>query len=151
MEENMGFFKNLFGGGKDEPDYIDEDMLERESWSKDQWQEFIVEEAFQNIIYLEDEDQKCNEFDKNELLNEIKSNKELAKKVLADDGWQLTHFNDDIKNDKELVILAVSPKNGGAPSYRYASDDLKKDPDVIAATKKGNLDDGMDEDEGIYV
>ena len=60
-------------------------------------------------------------------------------------------FNDDIKNDKELVILAVSPKNGGAPSYRYASDDLKKDPDVIAAAKKGNLDDGLDEDEGIYV
>jgi hypothetical protein len=46
MEENMGFFKNLFGGGKDEPDYIDEDMLERESWSKDQWREYIVEEAF---------------------------------------------------------------------------------------------------------
>jgi hypothetical protein len=47
--------------------------------------------------------------------------------------------------------LAVSPKNGGAPSYRYASDELQKDPDVIAATKKGNLDDGMDEDQGIYV
>ena len=41
--------------------------------------------------------------------------------------------------------MAVSPKNGGAPSYRYASDDLKKDPDVIAATKKGNLDDGNGE------
>lgn len=70
MEENMGFFKNLFGGGKDEPDYIDEDMLERESWSKDQWREFIVEKSFINFMYLENEDQKCNEFDKNELLDE---------------------------------------------------------------------------------
>jgi len=47
----MGFFKNLFGGGKDEPDYIDEDMLERESWSKDQWREFIVEKSFINFMY----------------------------------------------------------------------------------------------------
>ena len=54
-------------------------------------------------------------------------------------------------NDKDLVILAGSPKNGGGPAYRYASDDLQKDPDVIAATKKGNLDDDLDEDSGIYL
>ena len=63
----------------------------------------------------------------------------------------LDNFSDEIKNDKELVIIADSPDNGGAPAYRYASDELQKDPDVIAATKKGNLADGWDEDQGIYL
>ena len=65
--------------------------------------------------------------------------------------YVLDNFSDEIKNDKELVIIAVSPDNGGAPAYRYASDELQKDPDVIAATKKGNLADGWDEDQGIYL
>ena len=75
--------------------------------------------------------------------------KSTQKKVLKDDGWKLDDFGDEIKGDKELVILAVSPKNGGAPAHRYASEELKSDPDVLEATKKGNLDDGFDEDEGI--
>ena len=150
----MGFFKNLFGGKKDEDyddePYVNDEMVEREDWSKDQWLDFIVDD-FNNINELSLDGQKCNQFDKNHLLSEIKNNNDLAKKVLKNDGWKLDDFGDEIKNDKELVILAVSPKNGGAPAYRYASDDLKKDPDVIAATKKGNLDVDFDEDEGIYV
>ena len=79
----------------------------------------------------------------------LKMIRSLQKKVLKDDGWKLDDFGDEIKGDKELVILAVSPKNGGAPAHRYASEELKSDPDVLEATKKGNLDDGFDEDEGI--
>ena len=123
-------------------------MLEREDWSKEQWTDFI-EEDFNNFYELDSDGQKCNQFDKNDFLNEIKNDKKLAKKVLKDDGWKLDDFGDEIKGDKELVILAVSPKNGGAPAHRYASEELKSDPDVLEATKKGNLDDGFDEDEGI--
>jgi len=60
-------------------------------------------------------------------------------------------FSDELKNDKEVVLIAVSPDNGGAPAYRWASEELQKDPDVIAATKKGNLADDFDEDEGLYL
>jgi len=148
----MGFFKNLFGGKKDdafddEP-FVSDKMLEREDWSKEQWKDFI-EEDFNNFYELDADGQKCNQFDKSDFLNEIKNDKKLAKKVLKDDGWKLDDFGDEIKGDKELVILAVSPKNGGAPAHRYASEELKSDPDVLEATKKGNLDDGFDEDEGI--
>ena len=124
----MGFFKNLFGGKKDDADdapFVSEDMLERQEWSKEQWQDHI-EEDWGNIWDLDDEGQKCSHFDKNELLKEI-------------------------KNNKEVVLVAVSPDNGGAPAYRWASEELKKDPDVIAATKKGNLADDFDEDEGLYL
>lgn len=150
----MGFFKNLFGGKKDddfddEP-YVSDEMVEREDWSKEQWLEFI-DEDINNFYELNADGQKCNQFDKNEFLDEIKNNKELAKKVLKEDGWKLDIFGDEIKGDKELVILAVSPKNGGAPAHRYASEELKSDPDVLEATKKGNLDDGFDEDEGISI
>ncbi len=148
----MGFFKNLFGGKKDdafddEP-FVSDEMLEREDWSKEQWTDFI-EEDFNNFYELDSDGQKCNQFDKSDFLNEIKNDKKLAKKVLKDDGWKLDDFGDEVKGDKELVILAVSPKNGGAPAHRYASEELKSDPDVLEATKKGNLDDGFDEDEGI--
>ena len=50
-----------------------------------------------------------------------------------------------------ILEKAVSPDNGGAPAYRWASEELQKDPDVIAATKKGNLADDFDEDEGLYL
>jgi len=148
----MGFFKNLFGGKKDdgfddEP-YVSDEMIEREDWSKDQWVEFVHED-WNNIWELDSDGQKCNQFDKNELLNEIKNDKELAKKLLKENGSYLSDFGDEIKNDKELVIIAVSPKEGGAPAHRFASEELKSDPDVIEATKKGNLDIEFDEDEGI--
>ena len=149
----MGFFKNLFSGKKDEDDnepYVSDEMVEREDWSKEQWLEFI-DEDFNNFYELNGDGQKCNQFDKNELLDEIKNNKELAKKVLKSDGWKLDDFSDELRNDKEIVIIAVSPDNGGAPAYRWASEELQKDPDVIAATKKGNLADDFDEDEGIYL
>jgi len=151
----MGFFKNLFGGKKDddyddEP-YVSDEMVEREDWSKKQWLEVIHDNYDLYIYELEADGQKCNQFDKNELLNEIKNDKKLAKKLLKENGGYLDNFSDEIKNDKELVIIAVSPDNGGAPAYRYASDELQKDPDVIAATKKGNLADGWDEDQGIYL
>ena len=149
----MGFFKNLFGGKKDDADdapFVSEDMLERQEWSKEQWQDHI-EEDWGNIWDLDDEGQKCNNFDKNELLKEIKNNKELAKKVLKKNGWVLDDFSDELKNDKEVVLVAVSPDNGGAPAYRWVSEELQKDPDVIAATKKGNLADDFDEDEGLYL
>ena len=149
----MGFFKNLFSGKKDEDDnepYVSDEMVEREDWSKEQWLEFI-DEDFNNFYELDGDGQKCNQFDKNEFLDEIKNNKELAKKVLKSDGWKLDDFSDELRNDKEIVIIAVSPDNGGAPAYRWASEELQKDPDVIAATKKGNLADDFDEDEGIYL
>ena len=40
----MGFFKNLFGGKKDDADdapFVSEDMLERQEWSKEQWQDKV--------------------------------------------------------------------------------------------------------------
>ena len=129
-------------------------MLVMAAWKrrlvKKQWLEFVHENFSLNFYELDSEGQKCNQFDKNELLNEIKNDKKLAKKVFKENGSLLDDFSDEIKNDKELVIIAVSPKEGGAPAYRYASDELKKDSDVIAATKKGNLDIEFDEDEGIY-
>ena len=147
----MGFFKNLFGGKEDDDEpYVSDEMREREDWSKKQWLEFVHENFSLNFYELDSEGQKCNQFDKNELLNEIKNDKKLAKKVFKENGSLLDDFSDEIKNDKELVIIAVSPKEGGAPAYRSASDELKNDSDVIAATKKGNPDLEFAENEGIY-
>ena len=65
----MGFFKNLFGGKKDddyEP-FVSDEMVEREDWSKDQWSDYIFDD-FNNIHELDSDGQKCNQFDKNEIL-----------------------------------------------------------------------------------
>ena len=77
------------------------------------------------------------------------TDKERSLKILKEDGFFIERLSQELRSDKDIAIAAVSPKNGGGPAYRDLDDSIKNDPDVIAATKKGNLAEGYDENEGI--
>ena len=70
-------------------------------------------------------------------------------KILREDGFFIERLSQELRSDKDIAIEAVSPKNGGGPAYRDLDESIKNDPDVIEATKKGNLAEGYDENEGI--
>ena len=88
-------------------------------------------------------------FDKSELLNDLMNDKERSLKILKEDGFFIERLSQQLRSDKDIAIAAVSPKNGGGPAYRDLDESIKNDPDVIAATKKGNLAEGYDENEGL--
>ena len=135
---------------RDEDDWglVSNEAVQRESWSKEKWLEHINNEDLW-FYDLSDEDQKCSEFDKSELLNDLMNDKERSLKILKEDGFFIERLSQELRSDKEIAIAAVSPKNGGGPAYRDLDESIKNDPDVIAATKKGNLAEGYDENEGI--
>ncbi|MCX6230847.1 MAG: DUF4116 domain-containing protein [Bacteroidetes bacterium] len=66
--------------------------------------------------------------------NEMLQYSDLAR-FLSEDGWQLQHMSDEIKNNKDLVIIAVT-ENGDA--IQFVSDNLKSDIDVCDAAFLGN-------------
>ena len=127
---------------------VSNEAVERESWSKEKWLEHINNEDLW-FYDLSDEDQKCREFDKSKFLDDLMNDKERSLKILKEDGFFIERLSQELRSDKDIAIAAVSPKNGGGPAYRDLDDSIKNDPDVIAATKKGNLAEGYDENEGI--
>lgn len=135
---------------RDEDDWglVSDEAVERESWSKEKWLEHVNNEDLW-FYDLSDEDQKCSEFDKSELLNDLMNDKERSLKILKEDGFFIERLSQQLRSDKDIAIAAVSPKNGGGPAYRDLDESIKNDPDVIAATKKGNLAEGYDENEGL--
>jgi hypothetical protein len=135
---------------RDEDDWglVSNEAIERESWSKEKWLEHVNNEDLW-FYDLSDEDQKCSEFDKSELLDDLMNDKERSLKILKEDGFFIERLSQELKSDKDIAIAAVSPKNGGGPAYRDLDESIKNDPDVIAATKKGNLAEGYDENEGL--
>ncbi|MFZ4413591.1 MAG: DUF4116 domain-containing protein [Bacteroidales bacterium] len=56
-------------------------------------------------------------------------------RLLSEDGWQLQYTSDEIKNNRELVIIAVT-ENGDA--IQFSSDELKSDIDVCNAAFLGD-------------
>jgi len=135
---------------RDENDWglVSDEAVERESWSKEKWLEHINNED-PWFYDLSDEDQKCSEFDKSELLDDLMNDKERSLKILKEDGFFIERLSQELRSDKDIAIAAVSPKNGGGPAYRDLDESIKNDPDVIAATKKGNLFEDYDENEGL--
>lgn len=135
---------------RDEDDWglVSDEAVERESWSKEKWLEHVNNEDLW-FYDLSNEDQKCSEFDKSELLNDLMNDKERSLKILKEDGFFIERLSQQLRSDKDIAIAAVSPKNGGGPAYRDLDESIKNDPDVIAATKKGNLAEGYDEHEGL--
>ena len=135
---------------RDEDDWglVSDEGVERESWSKEKWLEHINNED-PWFYDLSMEDQKCREFDKSELLDDLMNDKERSLKILKEDGFFIERLSQELRSDKDIAIAAVSPKNGGGPAYRDLDESIKNDPDVIAATKKGNLAEDYDENEGL--
>ena len=135
---------------RDEDDWglISDETAERENWSREEWLKYI-EENDPWFYDLSMEDQKCREFDKSELLDDLMNDKERSLKILKEDGFFIERLSQELRSDKDIAIAAVSPKNGGGPAYRDLDESIKNDPDVIEATKKGNLAEGYDENEGI--
>jgi hypothetical protein len=135
---------------RDEDDWglVSDEVVERESWPKEKWLEHINNEDLW-FYDLSDEDQKCKEFDKSELLDDLMNDKERSLKILKEDGFFIERLSQKLRSDKDIAIAAVSPKNGGGPAYRDLDESIKNDPDVIAATKKGNLAEDYDENEGL--
>ncbi|MEI6697014.1 MAG: DUF4116 domain-containing protein [Bacteroidota bacterium] len=66
--------------------------------------------------------------------NEMPQYSDLAR-FLSKDGWQLQYMSDEIKNNRDLVIIAVT-ENGDA--IQFASDELKSNIDVCNAAFLGN-------------
>ena len=135
---------------RDEDDWglISDETAERENWSREEWLKYI-EENDPWFYDLSMDDQKCRKFDKSELLDDLMNDKERSLKILKEDGFFIERLSQELRSDKDIAIAAVSPKNGGGPAYRDLDESIKNDPDVIAATKKGNLAEGYDENEGI--
>jgi len=135
---------------RDEDDWglISDEMAERENWSREEWLKYI-EENDPWFYDLSMDDQKCRKFDKSELLDDLMNDKERSLKILKEDGFFIERLSQELRSDKDIAIAAVSPKNGGGPAYRDLDESIKNDPDVIAATKKGNLAEDYDENEGI--
>ncbi len=135
---------------RDEDDWglISDETAERENWSREEWLKYI-EENDPWFYDLSMDDQKCRKFDKSELLDDLMNDKERSLKILKEDGFFIERLSQELRSDKDIAIAAVSPKNGGGPAYRDLDESIKNDPDVIEATKKGNLAEGYDENEGI--
>ena len=57
-------------------------------------------------------------------------NKSSVIETLKNDGMELKHVSDELKNDREVVLAAVK-QNGMA--LEYASDELKKDKEIVKA------------------
>ena len=55
---------------------------------------------------------------------------DVAKAALKKDGLNLSYLSNDLKNNKELVLIAVNQRGSG---IQYASDDLRADEEVINA------------------
>jgi len=70
-----------------------------------------------------------------ELANEkILNSKNFAKTIISNcKGFSLKYFSEEIRSNKELVLIAVS-KNGN--ELKHASDELKKDREVVLAAIK---------------
>jgi len=139
---------NNFQRDEDDWGLVSDEVVERESWSKEKWLEHINNED-PWFYDLSDEDQKCREFDKSELLDDLMNDKERSLKILKEDGFFIERLSQKLRSDKDIAIAAVSPKNGGGPAYRDLDESIKNDSDVIAATKKGNLAEDYDENEGL--
>ena len=135
---------------RDEDDWglISDETAERENWSREEWLKYI-EENDPWFYDLSMDDQKCRKFDKSELLDDLMNDKERSLKILKEDGFFIERLSQELRSDKDIAIAAVSPKNGGGPAYRDLDESIKNDPDVIAATKKGNLAEDYDENEGL--
>ena len=54
-------------------------------------------------------------------------------KILRRNGLALRYISKELKNDKNMVLLAVK-SNGNA--LKYASEELQKDPEIINIAKK---------------
>lgn len=54
-------------------------------------------------------------------------------KILSKNGLALKYISKELKNDKNMVLLAVK-SNGNA--LKYASEELQKDPEIINIAEK---------------
>ena len=69
--------------------------------------------------------------------DELRNDKEVAMLAVCKDGCALEYVSTQLRSDKEVVAAAVTKE--GALAFRYASDELRDDKEVglIAVTKDG--------------
>ena len=69
---------------------------------------------------------------------ELKQDREVAYAAVSKDGDCLSDVSEILRNDKELVLAAL--KTGGSYTFKYASDELRQNRDVIiqAVTYRGS-------------
>ena len=68
----------------------------------------------------------------------IKNDKNIVLAVMKKNGFLLEYTSDELKNDREVVIAAISNSNGQA--LKYASEQLKNDREVIFTALKYSSD-----------
>lgn len=86
-------------------------------------------------VYIEIAKSKRRYVERNPYPESIKSNLECAKQIVVHDGFKITEFNDEIKDNPEVCILAIE-KNPRSVLFNNFSTELKKNRDVVLAAVK---------------
>jgi hypothetical protein len=66
--------------------------------------------------------------------NNFLDDKEVMLKAVSLAGYCIADASERLRDDKDIVLAAV--KSSGKQAYKHASDNLKNDPDIIAAKNK---------------
>ncbi|MEK9877369.1 MAG: DUF4116 domain-containing protein [Betaproteobacteria bacterium] len=66
--------------------------------------------------------------------DELKTNRDFVKEVIARNGYDIRHLSDEFKNDFEIALLAVS---NNEHAYEFISDEMKANKKIFLAGPGG--------------